>query len=72
MSPGPSFPRPLVSVVELADALGVSIYTVHYHIREGHIPTEMEHLGGMARRVIERETAEAIVANYRRNKTWTT
>lgn len=57
-----------VTVNGLAKLLDVTKFTVHYHIREGHIPTKQvgrTHL-------IERELADQIVAQYQRNKTWPT
>jgi hypothetical protein len=62
----PDFPRSTVTVTELARALDLTVFAVHYHIKQGHIPTER--VGNM--HLIPRPAARRIVANYHRNKRW--
>lgn len=67
------FPEELVTVRQLADALGVTVQGVHHHIRAGHIPVIKSRAPGTDVFVylIARKDAERIVARYRRDKSWT-
>jgi hypothetical protein len=69
----PHFPDEQVTVQQLADALGLSKWTVHWHIREGHIPANRIPMPGSKIYIVtvDRDKAEQIVAEYQRYKRWT-